>query len=90
MLAHSATLISWFSHLISKQAAWDSWDNIYCGLDYLSQESMVLSQPQLAYLYYLEPSVAVLQNYRITTVFANLWLTRFKHQKVEKEQQQKR
>ena len=30
-----------------------------------SQESMVLSRQQLAYLYYLEVSLAVLQNYRI-------------------------
>ena len=51
---------------------------------------MVLSQLQLAYLYYIEPSLAVLQNYRITTVFVNLWLTPFKYQKVEKQQQQKR
>ena len=32
---------------------------------------MVLSQLQLAYLYYLEPSLIVLLNYRITA-FVNL------------------
>ena len=50
---------------------------------------MVLSQMQLAYLYYLEPSLPVLQNYRITA-FVNLWLTPLKYQKVEKQQQQNR
>ena len=69
-----------------KQTALDSWDNIYFGLPYLSQESMVLSQLQLAYLYYLELSLTVLQNYRIVA-FANLWLTSLKYQKVEKQQQ---
>ena len=52
MFAHSATLIS---RLYSS----------YFGLPYLSQESMVLSQLQLAYLYYLELPLTVLQNYRI-------------------------
>ena len=33
-----------------KQAALNSWDNIYFGLPYLFQESVVLSQLQLAYL----------------------------------------
>ena len=58
MFANSATLISRLY-------------NIYFGLLYLSQESMVLSQLQLAYLRYLELSLTVLQNYRITA-FANL------------------
>ena len=58
MFAHSTTLISRLC-------------NIYFGLPYLSQGSMVLSQLQLAYLYYLELSLAVLQNYRITA-FVNL------------------
>ena len=48
-----------------KQAALDSWGNIYFGLPYLSQESMVLSQLQLGYLYYPEISLSLtkLQNY---------------------------
>ena len=58
MFAHSTTLISRLY-------------NIYFGLPYLSQESMVLSQLQLAYLYYLELSLTVSQNYRITA-FENL------------------
>ena len=45
--------------------------DIYFGVCYLSQESMVLSQLQLAYLYYLELFLAVLQNYKITA-FVNL------------------
>ena len=57
-------------------------NNIYFALHYLSQESMILSQLQLAYLYYLEPSLAVLQNYRITAFV--------KYQKVEKQKQQNR
>ena len=69
--------------------ALDSWDNVYFGLPYLSQDSMVLSQPQLAYLYYLEISLTVLQNYRITA-FVNLWITPLKYQKVKKQQQQNR
>ena len=44
-----------------QQAALDSRDNIYFGLSYLSQESIVFSQLQLAYLYYLELSLTVLQ-----------------------------
>ena len=48
---------------------------------------MVLSRPQLAYLYYLEISLTVLQNYRITA-FVNLRLTPLKCKKVKKEQQQ--
>ena len=58
MFAHSTTLISRLY-------------NIDFGLPYLSQESMVLSQLHLAYLYYLELSVTVLQNCR-TTAFVNL------------------
>ena len=44
---------------------------------------------QLAPLYYLELSLPILHNYRITT-FVNLWLTPLKYQKVEKQQQQNR
>ena len=58
MFAHSTILISQLY-------------NICFGLPYLSQESMVLSQLQLAYLYHIELSLTVLQNYRITA-FANL------------------
>ena len=50
---------------------------------------MVLSQLQLAYLYYLVLSLRVLQNYRITA-FANPSLTPLKDQNVEKQQQQNR
>ena len=49
---------------------------------------MVLPRLQLAYLYYLELSLTVLQNYRIT-VFVNHLLTPLKYQKVGKQQQQK-
>ena len=48
---------------------------------------MVLSRPQLTYLYYLEISFTVLQNYRITA-FANLGLTPLNCQKVKQQQQQ--
>ena len=44
------------------QLALDRWDNMNFGLPYLSQESMVLSQLQLSYLYYLQPSLTVSQN----------------------------
>ena len=44
---------------------------------------MVLSKPQLAYLYYFEISLTVLQNRRITA-FMNLRLTPLKYQKVKK------
>ena len=56
---------------------------------YLSQESMVLSRQQLAYLYYLQISLTVLQNYRIAA-FVNLRLNPLKCQKVEKQRQQNR
>ena len=88
MFAHSTTLASWFSTLYIKQAALDSWDSIYFGLPYLSQESMFLSQLKVAY-FYLELSRTVLQNYRITA-FLNLWLTPPKYQGVGKQQQQNR
>ena len=79
-----------FSTSYLKQAALDSWDNIYFGLPYLSQESMVLSQLQLASLLILSWAFSYsLTNYRITA-FANLWLTPLKYQKVEKQQQQNR
>ena len=61
-----------FSTSYLKQAALDSWYNIYFGLPYLSQESMILSQLLFAYFYYLELSLIVLQNYRITTFFESL------------------
>ena len=48
---------------------------------------MVVSQLQLAYLYYLELSLTVLQNKRITA-FVHLWLSSLKHLEVEKQQQQ--
>ena len=69
--------------------ALDSWDNIYFYLPYLSQELMALSRPPLAYLYYLETSLTVLQNYRITA-FVNVPITPLKCQKVKKQQQQNR
>ena len=47
---------------------------------------MVLSRPQLAYLYYFDISSKVLQNYKITT-FVNLQLTPLKCQKEKKQQQ---
>ena len=50
---------------------------------YLSQESIVLSRLQLAYLYYLEISTAVLQNYRMTA-FVNLRLTPLERQNLKK------
>ena len=70
-----------------KQVALDSWDIIYFVLPYLSQESIVFSRPQLAYLHYLEISTTVVQNYR---VFVNLQLTPLKCQKVKKQQEQNR
>ena len=48
---------------------------------------MVFSELQLAYLSYLEFSLTVFQNYRITA-FASFWLSPLKHQKVENQQQQ--
>ena len=44
MLAHSATLNHEWPTSNLKQAAMDTWDNIYFGLLYLFQESMVFSQ----------------------------------------------
>ena len=44
MLAHSTTLYHDFPTSYSKQVALDSLDNIFFGLPYHSQESMVLSQ----------------------------------------------
>ena len=70
--------------------ALNSWDNIYFGLPYLSQESIVLSQLQLVSLLILSWAFSYnLTNYRITA-FVNLWLTPLKYQKVEKQQQQNR
>ena len=66
--------------------ALDILDNILVFLIF-SQESMVLCQLQLAYLYYLELSLTVLQSDRITAC-VNLWLSPLKHQKVEKQEQQ--
>ena len=86
MVANSTKLISRFSDFISKTGSFGSWENIYFGLPYLSQELMVLSQPQLIYLYYFEISNKVLQNYKITA-FVNLRLTPLKCQKEKKQQQ---
>ena len=53
------------------------------------KSQMVLSQLQLASLFILSWAFSYsLTNHRIT-VFVNLWLTPLKHQKVEKQQQQK-
>ena len=54
----------------------------------LSEESTDLFRQQLAYLYDLEISLTVLQNYRITA-FVNLRFTPLKFQKVKKKQQHK-
>ena len=48
---------------------------------------MVLSRPMLAFLYYLEISLTVSQNYRIAA-FVSLRLTPLKYQKVKQQQQQ--
>ena len=69
MSARSTTLISRFSNFL-KQVALDSWDNIYFGLPYLSQESMVLSQLQLAYIILS----FLLQSYKITELQL-LWIS---------------
>ena len=71
--------------------ALDSWHNIYVGLSYPSKESMVLSRPQRVFLYYLEISLTVLQNYRITA-FVNLRLTPLKEliKKIKQQQQENR
>ena len=50
---------------------------------------MVLSQLQLAYLYYLVLSLRVLQNYGITA-FVNPSVTPLQDQNVEKQPQQNR
>ena len=71
--------------MFTHSTALESSNNIYFDLPYLSQESMVLSQLQIAYLYYLEVSLTVLQIYRITAC-VNLWLSPLKHQKVKKQQ----
>ena len=89
MFANSTTLISWFSQFISKTGGFGYLSYIYFGLPYLSQESMVLSQLQLAYIYYLALFLTVLQNYRITAL-VYLWLTPLKYQNLEKQQQQNR
>ena len=60
MFAHSTTYYD-FPNSYLKQAAFDTWENTYFGLPYLSQGSMVLSQLKLAYVYYLELSLTVLQ-----------------------------
>ena len=49
---------------------------------------MVLSRPQLTYLYFLENSLTYLQNYR-SAAFVNLQLTPLKCQKVKLQQQNK-
>ena len=72
MFAHFTTLISRLY-------------NIYFGLPYLSQESMVLSQLQLAYLNHLELSLSFtkLQNYSVCESL----IYSLKYQKVKKQQQ---
>ena len=87
MFPGSTILITQFSTSYLKQAVLDSSDNIYFGLPYLSQESMVLSELELTYLYYIQLSLTFLQTYRITA-FVNFWLSPLKHQKVEKQQLQ--
>ena len=64
-----------------KQAAMESWDNIYFDLPYLSQELTVLSQLQLNYLYYLELflSLIKLRNYSLCESL----IKPFKYQKLE-------
>ena len=46
---------------------------------------MIFSELELDYLYYLEFSLTVFQNYRITA-FESFWLSPLKRQKVENEQ----
>ena len=90
MFAHSETLILRFFHLVSKTGGfdniWNSWDNIYIGLPYLSKESIFLNCSSLTCI-----NLSFLQqSYCRTTVFVNLWLSPLKQQKVEKQQQQNR
>ena len=66
MFAHSTTLTSLFPSFISKT------DGFEFTLDHLSQKSMVLSQLQLACLYYLELSLTALENYRIYSLCESL------------------
>ena len=53
-----------------KQVALDSWDNIYFGLPYLSQESMVLSQ-LLILSWAFSYSLTKLQNYSLCESLIN-------------------
>ena len=46
---------------------------------------MIFSELELDYLYYLEFSLTVFQNYRITA-FGSFWLSSLKRQKVENQQ----
>ena len=84
VFAHFTLLISRFAYFISQTGAFDSWDNIHFNLPWLFQEPMVFSGPQLAYLYYHEISLTVLQNYNITAVVNVQLLTPLKCQKVKK------
>ena len=54
--------MSRFSHLICKTSSFGYFRYLF-GLPHLSQE--VLSQLQLTYLYYLELSLTLLQNYNL-------------------------
>ena len=80
----------WYHDLptLLKQVALDSSDNVYFSLPYLSQKSLVFSRPQLAYLYYLEISLAILQNCRVAAT-VNLRLTPLECQKVKKNNKNK-
>ena len=89
MFPGSTTLISQYFTSYLKQTVLDSSDNIYFDLSYVFQESMILSQLQLTYLYCLQLSLTSLQNYGITA-FMNFWFSPLKHQKLENEQQQNR
>ena len=66
MFPGSTTLISQYFTSYLKQTVLDSSDNIYFDLSYVFQESMILSQLQLTYLYCLQLSLTSLQNYGIT------------------------
>ena len=85
MFAHSPTLISWFSHFYLKQAALDSWDNIYFGLPYLSQVNGSFSTAArlLILSWAFSYSRTKLQNYRLCESLINSL-------EVKKQQQQNR
>ena len=56
MFANSLTLISQFSYFITTTGGLDSWDNIYFGRPYLSQESIILSPLTYIILSFLLPN----------------------------------